>query len=135
MAYAALDDLLQASDFVSVNTSLTPETRHLIGERQLSLMKPGAILVNTARGPVVDEAALVRALTSRRIAGAGLDVYEDEPAVHPGLLPLTQVVLTPHLGSAVGELRERMAQVVVDNIQAVLRGERPPNLHNPEVYP
>ncbi|HSN14726.1 MAG TPA: D-glycerate dehydrogenase [Anaeromyxobacteraceae bacterium] len=134
IAFATLDDLLRRSDFVSVNASLTPETRHLIGARELSLMKATAILVNTARGPVVDEAALAEALAARRIAGAGLDVYEDEPRVHAGLLPLPQVVLTPHLGSAVGELRERMAQAVVDNIQAVLRGERPPNLHNPEVY-
>lgn len=134
VAFATLDDLLARSDFVALSVSLTPETRHLIGARELSLMKAGAILVNVARGPVVDEAALAQALAAGRIAGAGLDVYEEEPRVHPGLLPLAQVVLTPHLGSAVGELRERMAQVVVDNIQAVLRGERPPNLYNPEIY-
>ena len=132
--FAALDDLLARADFVSVHSAFTPETRHLIGARELSLMKPTAILVNTARGPVVDEAALVSALEARRIAGAGLDVFEEEPRVHPGLLSLASVVLTPHLGSAVGELRERMAHVVVDNIEAVLRGERPPNLYNPEVY-
>jgi glyoxylate reductase len=134
ITYATLPDLLRRADFVSVNASLTPETRHLIGERELALMKPTAILVNTARGPIVDEAALVSALAERRIGGAGLDVYEEEPRVHPGLLALSQVVLTPHLGSAVGEQRERMAHVVVDNIEAVLHGERPPNLYNPEVY-
>ena len=133
-SYVGLDELLQRADFVSVSCALTPQTRHLVGARELSLMKPGAILVNTARGPVVDEAALVGALTAARIAGAALDVYEDEPRVHPGLLPLRQVVLAPHLGSAVAELRERMADIVVDNIQAVIEGRRPPNLYNPEVY-
>jgi glyoxylate reductase len=133
-AYVPLDDLLRRVDFVSLNTAYTPETYHLIGPRELALMRPTAILINTARGPIVDETALVEALRTRRIAGAGLDVFEEEPRVHPGLLPLSQVVLTPHLGSAVGELRERMAHVVVDNIQAVIKGERPPNLYNPEVY-
>ena len=132
--YAPLDEVLRQSDYVSVNAALTPETRHLIGERELSLMKPAAILVNTSRGPVVDEAALVDALTSRRIAGAGLDVFEEEPRVHPDLIPLTQVVLTPHTGSAVRELREQMAGIVVDNLEAVLKGQRPPNLYNPEAY-
>src|SRR5207244_7963690 len=134
VSYAGLDELLQRADFVSVSCALTPQTRHLVGARELSLMKSGAILVNTARGPVVDETALAGALTAGRIAGAALDVYEDEPRVHPGLLPLRQVVLAPHLGSAVVELRERMAHVVVDNIQAVIEGRRPPNLYNPEVY-
>lgn len=132
--YITLEDLLRQADFVSINAAFTPQTRHLIGARELALMKPTAFLINTSRGPLVDEAALVEALRSRRIAGAGLDVYEEEPRVHPGLLPLFQAVLTPHLGSAVGELREQMAHVVVDNIHAVIRGERPPNLHNPEVY-
>src|SRR5262249_55569514 len=134
VSFVSLDELLRRADFVSLSCAFTPQTRHLVGARELSLMKPGAILINTARGPVVDEAALVAALTSRRIAGAALDVYEDEPRVHPGLLPLSQVVLAPHLGSAVLELRERMAQVVVDNVQAVLEDRRPPNLYNPEVF-
>ena len=130
--YVSLEDLLRQADFVSINAAFTPQTRHLIGARELALMKPTAFLINTSRGPLVDEAALVEALRSRRIAGAGLDVYEEEPRVHPGLLAMPQAVLTPHLGSAVGELREQMAHVVVDNIQAVIRGERPPNLYNPE---
>ena len=133
-AFTTLDDLLGRSDFVSVSCALTPATRHLIAARELALVKPGAILVNTARGPVVDEGALAAALTGGRLAGAGLDVYEEEPRVHPGLLPLRNVVLLPHLGSAVFELREKMAHVVVDNIEAFLQGKRPPNLHNPEIY-
>jgi glyoxylate reductase len=134
VTYVPLNDLLRQADFISINAAFTRETRHLIGARELALMKPTAFLINTSRGPLVDEAALVEVLQARRLAGAGLDVYEEEPRVHPGLLPLHQVVLTPHLGSAVGELREQMAHVVVDNIQAVLKGEHPPNLYNPEVY-
>jgi glyoxylate reductase len=134
VTYAALDDLLRRADFVSLNAAFTKETYHLIGARELSLMKPTAFLINTARGPMVDEAALVEALRSRRIGGAALDVFEEEPRVHPGLLSLDRVVLTPHLGSAVTELRETMADIVVENILAVIKGERPPNLYNPEVY-
>ena len=134
LVYVPFDQLLAESDFVSVHAPLKPETRHLIGERELKLMKPSAFLVNTARGPIVDEQALVRALTERRIAGAGLDVYEREPQVEPALLTMTNVVLTPHLGSAVAELREAMAHVVVDNIVAVIEGRRPPNCWNPEIY-
>jgi glyoxylate reductase len=132
--WAPLDDLLRAADFVSVNALFTPETRHLIGERELGLMKPTAYIVNTSRGPLIDEAALARALRERRIAGAGLDVYEDEPRVTPELIDLPNVVLTPHVGSADRETRERIAGVVVDNIEVWLRGDRPPNVANPEVY-
>jgi glyoxylate reductase len=132
--YVALDRLLAESDFVSIHAPLKPETHHLIGARELALMKPSAFLVNTARGPIVDEEALVRALTDRRIAGAGLDVYEHEPRVEAALLSMSNVVLTPHLGSAVAELREAMAHVVVDNIVAVLEGRQPPNCWNPEIY-
>ncbi|HWZ71714.1 MAG TPA: D-glycerate dehydrogenase [Casimicrobiaceae bacterium] len=132
--YVALDALLAESDFVSIHAPLKPETHHLIGARELALMKPTAFLVNTARGPIVDELALAHALTDRRIAGAGLDVYEHEPHVEPALLTMPNVVLTPHLGSAVGELREAMAHVVVDNIVAVLEGRAPPNCCNPEIY-
>jgi lactate dehydrogenase-like 2-hydroxyacid dehydrogenase len=97
-------------------------------------MKATAFFVNTARGAVVDEAALVRALAERRIAGAGLDVFEHEPHVDPALLAMPNVVLTPHVGSAVRELREAMAHIVVDNILAILEGKRPPNCWNPEIY-
>lgn len=134
LTYVPYDQLLAESDFVSVHAPLNPETRHLVGERELRLMKPTAFLINTARGPVVDEKALVRALIERRIAGAGLDVYENEPEVEPELLTMKNVVLTPHLGSAVTELRESMANVVVDNILAVLDGRQPPNCWNPEIY-
>ena len=132
--WAPLDDLLRDADFVSVNALFTPETRHLIGERELGFMKPTAYLINTSRGPLVDEAALARALRDGRIAGAGLDVYEHEPTVTPELIGLPNVVLTPHVGSADRETRERIAGVVVHNIEAWLRGDRPPNVANPEVY-
>ena len=132
--YHNLDDLLKESDFVSINAALSPETIHLIGYRELSLMQPSAYLVNTARGPIVDETALVRALEEKRIAGAALDVYEHEPLVEPGLIKLPNVVLTPHLGSAAIDTRERVAGIVVDNIVAVIEGRRPPNLYNPEIY-
>jgi glyoxylate reductase len=132
--YRSLDDLLRESDFVSVNAALSPETVHLINDRELSLMRPSAYLVNTARGPIVDEKALVRALEQKRIAGAALDVYEHEPMVEPGLINLPNVVLTPHLGSAALDTRERIADIVVENIAAVIEGRRPPNLYNPEIY-
>jgi glyoxylate reductase len=132
--WADLDRLLRESDFVSVHARETPETHHLIGERELRVMKPSAYLINTSRGLLVDEAALVTALRERWIAGAGLDVYEHEPRVSPGLLDLPNAVLLPHIGSADRETRERIADVVVDNIAAHLRGDRPPNVVNPEVY-
>lgn len=134
LEYVPYDRLLAESDFVSVHAPLNAETRHLVGERELRLMKPTAFLVNTARGPIVDEKALVRALKEKRIAGAGLDVFENEPKVEPELLAMQNVVLTPHLGSAVMELRESMANVVADNILAVLEGKRPPNCWNAEIY-
>jgi glyoxylate reductase len=132
--HRSLDELLKESDFVSINAALSPETIHLIGERELRLMRPSAYLVNTARGPIVDEKALVRVLEEKRIAGAALDVYEREPMVEPGLINLTNVVLTPHLGSAAVDTRARTSAVVVDNIIAVIEGRRPPNLYNPEIY-
>jgi glyoxylate reductase len=134
MRYVTLDELLVESDFVSLHAPLKPETYHLIGERELGLMKPSAFLVNTARGPIVDEKALARALSEKRIAGAGLDVFEHEPAIERALLAMPNVVLTPHLGSAVADLRETMAHIVVDNIVAILEGRQPPNCCNPEIY-
>jgi glyoxylate reductase len=132
--YRTLDEVLAESDFVSINAALSAETIHLIGDRKFSLMRPSAYLVNTARGPIVDEKALVRALKEHRIAGAALDVYEHEPAVEPELLKFPNVVLTPHLGSAAFDTRERISGIVVDNILAVIAGRRPPNLYNPEIY-
>jgi glyoxylate reductase len=132
--YRSLDDLLKESNFVSVNAALSPETIHLIGERELSLMRPSAYLVNTARGPIVDEKALLRALEEKQIAGAALDVYEREPMVEPGLINLPNTVLTPHLGSAALDTRERIADIVVENIIAVIEGRKPPNIYNPEIY-
>jgi glyoxylate reductase len=114
-------DRALACDFVSLHTPLTPETRHMIGRAQLRRMKPGAYLINTARGPVVDEAALVEALEKRWIAGAGLDVYEREPEVHPGLLKRDDVVLLPHVGSATHETRAAMFRLAVRNLRAALR--------------
>ncbi|MBI2215664.1 MAG: D-glycerate dehydrogenase [Candidatus Rokubacteria bacterium] len=119
------DTLLRDSDFVTLHTLLSPETRHLINETALREMKRTAILVNASRGPVVDEAALVRALTESWIAGAGLDVFEDEPKIHPGLLPLKNVVLAPHIASASRDTRLAMATLAVRNCIAVLGGKPP----------
>ena len=123
----SLDELLERSDFVSLHVPLTDQTRHLIGERELRRMRPHALLVNTARGPIVDEAALVRALREGWIAGAGLDVFEREPRLSPGLADLPQVVLAPHLGSATTATRARMAEVAAENIVAALHGRPIPN--------
>ena len=123
--YAELDELLQTSDFVSLHTPLTEETKHLIGVGELKKMKPESVLVNTSRGPIVDEGALADALTQGRIFAAGLDVYEEEPEVHPRLLELENVVLAPHIGSASIETRDKMATLAAENINAVLRGEKP----------
>jgi len=134
MTWVPFDELLAKSDIISINLKLTPETRHLFSDREFGLMKPTAYLVNTARGPIIDEKALVRALKARKIAGAGLDVFENEPTPDPELFKMDNVVLTPHMGSAIKEVREGMANVVVDNIIALLENKRPPNCWNPEVY-
>jgi glyoxylate reductase len=133
LTYAPLDELLRESDFVSLHQPLNTSTRHQIGARELGLMKKTAFLINTARGAIVDEAALVRALKAKKIAGAGLDVFEHEPKVSPELKKMKNVVIVPHLGSATIEVREEMAGIVVDNILALLEGRRPPNCVNPEV--
>ena len=120
-----LDTLLRESDFVTLHTLLSPDTRHLINERTLRLMKKTAVLITAARGPVVDEAALVRALGEQWIAGAGLDVFEEEPKIHPGLLALDNVTMAPHIASASGETRIAMATLAVRNCLAVLDGKPP----------
>ena len=125
----ALEDLLSTADVVSIHVPLSDETRHLIDAAALRRMKPTAVLVNTSRGPVVDEAALVAALDSGELAGAALDVFEHEPDVHPDLLGREDVVLTPHLGSATSEAREGMGMLVVDALRAVLlEGREPENV-------
>lgn len=128
------EELLRESDFVSLHVPLTPATRHLIGAAELAIMKPTAILINTARGPVVDEAALAEALEKRTIWAAGLDVFEQEPEVHAKLLELPNVVLAPHIASASFATRRRMSMMAAENAAAALGGQRPPNLLNPEVW-
>jgi glyoxylate reductase len=122
-----LDQLIPAADVLSLHVPLTPQTRHLINAARLARMKATAILINTARGPVIDEAALVEALRQRRIAAAGFDVYEHEPRLTPGLAELPNAVLLPHLGSAATATRQKMSQMVAENVIAVLSGREPPN--------
>jgi glyoxylate reductase len=126
------DELLDRADFISIHTNLTPETTHLFGAEAFKRMKPTAVLVNTSRGPVVDESALADALASGEIFGAGLDVFEKEPQVEPRLLELENVVVIPHLGSATVDTREAMGNLAVDNVFAGLDGLRPPTLLNEE---
>ena len=133
LTYMPMDEVLQEADFVSVHTPYMPSTHHLIGERELHLMKPTAILINTARGPIVDEKALANALQSGIIAGAGLDVFENEPAVEPALLTMENVVLLPHIASASLKTRTLMATMASENIVAHFHGQKPPNIVNPEV--
>jgi len=128
--FADLKTLLQQSDFVSLHMPLSQETHHMIGARELRTMKSSAFLINTARGPVVDEAALLLALQAGQIAGAGLDVYENEPALTPGLETLENVILLPHMGSATEETRRRMGAMAVENLLAGLEGRTPPNCLN-----
>jgi glyoxylate reductase len=124
------DTLFREADFITVHVPLMPETRHLISQENLGKMKPTAYLVNTSRGPVVDEAALVAALEAKKIAGAALDVYENEPKAHPGLLQRKDVILTPHIASASIETRTKMAVMAANNVAALFEGRRPPNAIN-----
>jgi glyoxylate reductase len=131
--HAPLDELLRESDFVVISAALTPETRHLISERELGLMKRTAVLVNIARGPIVDQRALYRALVDNKIWAAGLDVFETEPVrMDEPLLKLDNVVMPPHLGSASVATRIKMAATAAENCLAGVRGETPPNAVNPE---
>jgi glyoxylate reductase len=133
VAYRELDDLLRESDFVSIHSPMTKETYHLIGERELGLMKPTAVLINTARGPIIDEKALLWALKQKKIAAAGLDVFEKEPKLTPGLKKLDNVVLLPHIGSATNDTRGQMGVLAIKNALTMLRGQRPKNIVNPQV--
>ncbi|NDJ52704.1 MAG: D-glycerate dehydrogenase [Chloroflexi bacterium] len=134
-AYVNLDTLLKSSDFISLHTPLTEETRHMIGAEELAMMKSDAIIVNTARGAIVDQAALVKALQEGKIGGAGLDVTDPEPiSVDDPLLKLDNVIVVPHIGSASVTTRMRIAHMAADNLIAGLHGERLPNVYNPEVY-
>jgi len=130
--HRALDDLLQASDFVSIHVPLMPETTHLIGSRELNLMKSTAYLINTARGPIVDEKALVTALRNGIIAGAGLDVFEREPELEPGLADLDNAVIVPHVGSGTVATRIKMGNKAATNLIAMVKGEEPSDCVNPE---
>jgi glyoxylate reductase len=130
----AFEELLRESDFVSLHVPLTPETRHRLDAKALSLMKRTAVLVNTARGAVIDEAALVEALREKRIFAAGLDVYEEEPKLHPGLYALENAVILPHIGSATVRTRDTMARLAAENLVAMLKGQRPATPVNPELW-
>jgi lactate dehydrogenase-like 2-hydroxyacid dehydrogenase len=132
LEFVTAEELLRQSDFISLHVPLLAETRHMIGAAQLRMMKPTAILVNTSRGPVVDEAALAEALASKVIASAGLDVFEQEPKVHPLLLTLENVVLAPHIASGSIDTRRKMSLMAAENALAALDGKWPPNLLNPE---
>lgn len=134
LEFVSAEELLRQSDFISLHVPLTAETHHLIGAAQLRMMKPTAILVNTARGPVVDEAALAQALEQRLIAGAGIDVFEREPRVEPLLLKLQNVVLAPHIASASVDTRRKMSMMAAENAVAAVEGRRPANLLNPAVW-
>ncbi len=131
--YRPLDQLLAEADFISVHVPLLPETRHLLSAPQFEKMKRTAYIINTSRGPVIDEAALVAALAAKKLAGAALDVYENEPQIHPGLLKRSDVILAPHIASASIETRTKMALMAAENVLTLFAGGRPANALNPEV--
>jgi lactate dehydrogenase-like 2-hydroxyacid dehydrogenase len=133
--YVGFERILRESDFLSLNLPYTPESHHLIGAGQLALMKPTAVIVNAARGGVIDDAALVQALKQRRIAAAGLDVFEGEPKLNPGFLDLDNIAMIPHIGSATRATRMKMNLLAVKNLVSALSGKRPPCLLNPEAWP
>ncbi|MBI4691989.1 MAG: D-glycerate dehydrogenase [Candidatus Terrybacteria bacterium] len=126
--FKSVEEVLRGSDFVSIHVPLLPETRHLINTERLKMMKPSAYLINTSRGPIVDEATLVEALKNKTIKGAALDVFENEPALAPGLTELDNVILTPHIASATEETRSKMSEMAAENIIAALEGKTPPNI-------
>jgi gluconate 2-dehydrogenase len=132
--YVGMEKLLKESDFISLNLPYSPEAHHLIGARELALMKPTAVIVNAARGGIIDDAVLAQALKERRIAAAGLDVFEGEPKFNPGFLEVDNVALIPHIGSATRATRMKMNLLAVKNLTSVLSGKRPPNLLNPEAW-
>ncbi len=132
--YLPFDEVVATADFLSLHVAYNKDTHHLLGERQFAAMKPTAIVINTARGPVIDEKALVRALASRRIGGAGLDVFEKEPALEPELYALENAVIVPHLGSATIGTRTKMGMLAAQNLLAACSGQRPPHCVNPQVY-
>ncbi|MFW9923110.1 MAG: 2-hydroxyacid dehydrogenase [Candidatus Thorarchaeota archaeon] len=134
MQFSSIDEILQQADYISLHVPLTDETHHLIGEKEMLKMKPTAYIINTSRGPVFDEEALVKILTEQKIAGAALDVYENEPEIHPGLKKLDNVVITAHIGSATTEARTKMGMIAAENLLAVLKGQIPPNCVNREIY-
>ncbi len=129
-----LEELLRISDFISVHVPLLAETKHLLSDRTFAMMKPTCVVVNTSRGPVVDEKALVRALKNGKIAAAALDVFEREPEIEPELFDIDNVVIAPHIASASHETRLKMCMMAAENLLASLKGNRPPNLVNPEVW-
>lgn len=132
--YVDLETLLRQSDFLSIHVPLTPNTVGLVGSENLALMKPTAFIINTARGEVIHEDALAKALQEKGIAGAGLDVFEHEPAIHPALTGMNNVVILPHIGSASMETRTKMGLMAAENLISALKGEIPPNCLNPEIF-
>ncbi|WP_414663563.1 2-hydroxyacid dehydrogenase [Horticoccus sp. 23ND18S-11] len=134
VTYRPFDDVVAAADFLSLHVAYNKDTHHLIGEKHFAAMKPTAIVINTARGPVLDEKALVRALSAKRIGGAGLDVFEREPVLEPELYTLPNAVVVPHLGSATIGTRTKMGMLAAKNLLAVCAGQRPPNCVNPQIY-